>query len=264
MRYNDGMLLSVVFPSKNQTAKLLENINEKGLPFFRNLNIPFEFLIVTDGSDEKNQRAMLEASGSFPEEVRLLPYEMHLGKGHNVQKGILAAKGDYVLFMDADFATGLDVLKTMLKDLDAADAWIASRDLSDSVLPVKQGLLRRLMGKVSHSLVRRRFQIGVLDTQCGFKMFRTDLAKEIAKRQIIDGFAFDVEYLYFLSLNGYAIKEYPCVWTDDPDSTVSHPLKSSISFLKELRAIKKNKKAYLLTREEKARLYFERTGQDAH
>lgn len=240
------MKLSVIFPCKDQTAKLLTNLREKGLPFFDSLGITYEFLIVSDGSNESQQKAMEEGVKSFPMQVKLLPYENHLGKGHNVQHGILEGDGDYFLFMDSDFATDLNVLKEMLKDLGKVDCMIASRHAKGSVIATPQGALRKLMGKVSRSLIRHRFKLPLTDTQCGFKMFRKEPAKEIAKRQIIDGFAFDVEYLYFFALNGYSIKEYPCRWEDDSDSTISHPLKTSLRFSKDLKRIKKNRKNYIL------------------
>ena len=82
------------------------------------------------------------------------------------------------------------------------------------------------------------------DTQCGFKCIESKLAKEIVKRQIINGFAFDVEYLYIAKLNGEKTYEIPVIWRDDRGSTVS-PFKSSMKFLKDMKVVKKNKKNYL-------------------
>ena len=245
------MKFSVIFPCKNQSAKLLKNIREKGLPFFDALGITYEFLIVIDGSDQKNRKEMEDGLKDLPLQVKLVPFEDTLGKGHNVKHGIFEASGDCVLFMDADFATDLNVLKAMLQDFENYEGFIASRNLKESVIIREQPLLRRLMGRFSRALIRSRFGFQYRDTQCGFKMFKTKLAKEMAKRQIIDGFAFDVEYLYFLKLNGFRVKEYPCVWNDDEDSSISTPLKTSLRFWKDLGRIKKNKKNYFLTNAEK-------------
>lgn len=245
------MKLSVIFPCKNQTSKLLKNIREKGLPFFDALGLTYEFLIVIDGSNEKYRKEMEEAIKELPLQVKLVPFEDKLGKGHNVQHGIFEASGDYVLFMDADFATDLNVLKKMLQDLGNYEGFIASRHLKESVISREQPLLRRLMGRFSRALIRTRFGFKYRDTQCGFKMFETKVAKVMAKRQIIDGFAFDVEYLYFLKLNGFRVKEYPCVWNDDEDSSISTPLKTSLLFWKDLGRIKRNKKNYFLSDSEK-------------
>ena len=244
-----SMKLSVVFPSKNQSEKLLRNITEKGLPFFDGLGIVYEFIIVLDGSDEKNVEIMMSAKEKLPMQVKIAPYSPHLGKGHNVKVGIEMAEGDFVLFMDADFATDLKTLEPMLKDIDKYDGFIASRHLPESVIVAKQPPIRRFIGGMSRKMIRHRFHLPYRDTQCGFKMFRTDIAKEMTKKQIIDGFAFDVEYLYFMKLNGFVAKEYPCRWVDDSNSSISHPLKTSLRFMKDMRRIKKNRANYLLSEE---------------
>lgn len=240
------MKLSVIFPVKNQSEKLIKNINSKALPFFDSLGITYDFLIVADASDEKNLTLLKDAIKKMPAQVHLADYEDHPGKGHNVKKGFLTANGDYLLFMDADFATDLNVLKEMLKDINKYDGFIASRHLSNSFIVNPQPLRRRFIGFCSRSLIHLKFLLPYKDTQCGFKMFRRDIAFEMAKRQIIDGFAFDVEYLYFCKLNGFKVKEYPCRWFDDEDSSISSPMKASLQFMKEMRKIKRNKKNYLL------------------
>ena len=191
----------------------------------------------------------------MPLQVKLLPYEDIPGKGHGVEKGILAATGDYVLFMDADFATDIHILDSILPQITHYDCFIASRHSKGSKILTKQSFVRRLTSWGARFIVRHKFHLqGIHDTQCGFKLFRLNVAKEMAKRQIINGFAFDVEYLYFLQLNGFSIKEIPATWTDDPSSTVSSPLKTSLRFYKDLVKIKKNKKNYLLSSEEKEKL----------
>ena len=182
------------------------------------------------------------------------PY-LKLDAAASVEKGILAATGDYVLFMDADFATDIHILDSILPQITHYDCFIASRHSKGSKILTKQSFVRRLTSWGARFIVRHKFHLqGIHDTQCGFKLFRLNVAKEMAKRQIINGFAFDVEYLYFLQLNGFSIKEIPATWTDDPSSTVSSPLKTSLRFYKDLVKIKKNKKNYLLSSEEKEEL----------
>ena len=249
------MKLDIVIAVKNQTAKLLDHLKKEGIPYFDSLGIAYDILIVSDHSDESSQKALEEGMKSLPLQVKLLPYEDIAGKGHGVQKGILAATGDYVLFMDADFATDLHTLDLILPEMSHYDCFIASRHSKGSQILTKQSFVRRITSWGARFIVRHKFHLhGIHDTQCGFKLFRRDVAQEMAKRQIITGFAFDVEYLYFLQLNGFTIKEIPAKWTDDPSSTVSSPLKTSFRFYKDLVKIKKNKKNYLLNDKEKENL----------
>ncbi|MCR4562445.1 MAG: glycosyltransferase, partial [Bacilli bacterium] len=242
------MKISVVFPVKNQTAKLLKNIRERALPYYDSLGIAYDFLIVYDGSDLENKNLMEEEAKTLPLQVKLVPYEDHKGKGHNVQKGFLAATGDYVMFMDADLATDLESIKKILPEIDKYDGFVASRHCKDAKIATPQTFIRRLTSLASRLLIKMKFHFkGLSDTQCGYKLFRTDLAKAMAEHQIIDGFAFDVEYLYFMKLNGFSVKEIPVIWTDDANSTISHPFQAGIAFNKEMRQIKKNKKNYLLS-----------------
>ena len=245
------MKLSVIFPVKNQSEKLFRNIKEKALPYFNALGIPFEFVIVIDASDEENQKIAESEMKGLPENVFVTPYENHPGKGHNVQKGILASSGDYCLFMDADLATDLKITEKMLEVIDNYDCQIASRHMKGATIAVKQTAKRRFVSWGSRVLIRMMFHLGLHDTQCGFKLFRTDVAKMMAKKQIIDGFAFDVEYLYFLKVNGFTVNEVPCYWKDDEDSTIKNASKASINFFKEMLKIKKNKKNYKLSEEER-------------
>jgi len=246
------MKLSVIFPVKNQTAKLVANIKTKAIPYYDSLGLDYEFLIVSDGSDEPNQKAMALALKEMPKQVRLVSYQNHAGKGHNVQRGILEAQGDYVMFMDADFATDLHTLDKILPMIDDYEAFTASRHCGGAKILSKQTLTRRLISWGSRKLIKMKFHFqGLTDTQCGYKLFKAPIAKMLAKKQTCDGFAFDVEYLYILSLNHYRIKEIPVSWSDDPDSSISHPGKTSMNFYHEMKLIKKNKAHYVLSAEEK-------------
>ena len=90
------------------------------------------------------------------------------------------------------------------------------------------------------------------DTQCGYKCIRTDIAKKYVGVSIIDGFAFDVEMLYFMRLNGYSIVEVPAIWTDDADSSVGGVFATAKRFYADLNRIKKNKENYILKGEDDA------------
>ncbi len=248
------MKLSVILPVRNQTEKLLKNLKEKIIPFYDKEGIVYDILIESDGSSEEEEKKLEEGLKEMPLQVKHVPFENRRGKGYAVKRAILFSDADYVLFMDADLSTDLSAHDEIKKDLGKYDAFIGSRDAKGANILEKQTFVRRLTHWGSKTLIKHKFHLrGITDTQCGYKMFKSDIAKLMVKHQIIDGFAFDVEYVYFLSLNGFSIKEIPVTWKNDADSSVS-PLKASLHFYQALRLIKKNKKNYILSQEERASL----------
>lgn len=248
------MKLSVILPVRNQTEKLLKNLKEKIIPFYDKEGIVYDILIESDGSNEEEEKKLEEGLKGMPLQVKHVPFENRRGKGYAVKRAILFSDANYVLFMDADLSTDLSAYDEIKKDLGKYDAFIGSRDAEGAKILEKQTFVRRLTHWGSKTLIKHKFHLhGITDTQCGYKMFKSDIAKLMVKHQIIDGFAFDVEYVYFLSLNGFSIKEIPVTWKNDADSSVS-PLKASLHFYQALRLIKKNKKNYILSQEERASL----------
>ena len=248
------MKLTLIFPIKNQADKLIRNLHEQVLPYYDKSGLTYDIIIVNDHSSEEESLKLENAMADLPAHVHLIKNDGAAGKGGAVKKGIETADSDYVLFMDCDLAADLCATEAIKKDLNNYDAFFASRDLKESVVNPKQTFMRRIIHVLSRTKIRWQFHFkGVSDTQCGFKAFRTSVAKEMVKRQIISGFAFDVEYCYFLQLNGFKIKDIPCIWRNDPDSSVK-VVKNSMKFMKDLRLIKKNKKNYILTPEEKEKL----------
>ncbi|MBR0033731.1 MAG: glycosyltransferase [Bacilli bacterium] len=233
------MKLSVIIPCYNEakdiSAKAKEVLNK-----LKTLNIDTELILVNDGSKDNTKEVINSIEGVIPS-----GYDVNKGKGGAVQKGIQDATGDYILFMDADLSTDLEALDRLVPILDQYDIIIGSRHHKDSKIPIKQPAKRRFIGWCCRKIVNAKFHMKYSDTQCGFKAMRTKIAKQIAKKQIIMGFAFDVEYLYIAKLNNFIVHEMGITWRDDRGSTVS-PIKSSIKFFKDLKVIKKNKENYLI------------------
>ena len=185
------MKLDIVIAVKNQTAKLLDHLENIGIPYFDSLGVAYDILIVSDHSDEPSQKALEEGMKKMPLQVKLLPYEDIPGKGHGVEKGILAATGDYVLFMDADFATDIHILDSILPQITHYDCFIASRHSKGSKILTKQSFVRRLTSWGARFIVRHKFHLqGIHDTQCGFKLFRLNVAKEMVLPLMLNIFIF--------------------------------------------------------------------------
>ena len=232
------MKLSIVVPCYNESKDIAKN-SEIIKKHLEDIKQDYELILVNDGSKD-NTKEVIEAIPG----VKALSYEPNRGKGGAVKYGIENATGDYVLFMDADLSTNLEAIDRFIKIAPNYDMVIGSRHAKDSVIKKKQPALRVFIGWCCRRLVNMKFHFKFKDTQCGFKAMRTDIAKKIVAKQVVNNFAFDVEYLYIAKLNNLSIYEMGVIWADDRGSTVS-PLKSSIKFFKDLSFIKKHKKTYL-------------------
>lgn len=232
------MKLSVVIPCYNE-AKDIKEKSQIVLTKLNSLNIDYELILVNDGSKDNTK----DVINLIPGVVRS-GYDTNRGKGGAVKQGIIDATGDYILFMDADLSTDLSAIDTLLPLLGKEKFIIGSRHHKESAIPKKQPLKRRFIGWCCRKLVNATFHFHYSDTQCGFKCIEAGFAKKMVTKQTINGFAFDVEYLYIAKLNNQNVYQIPVIWRDDRGSTVS-PLRSSIKFFKDMRIIKKNKKNYL-------------------
>lgn len=250
------MKLSIVFPCKNQMETLIENLKNNAIPYFNACPFQYEIIVNANNCNDENIEIMNMNKKYFDDNVIFLEPDPIRGKGRGVARGIKSATGNYVIFMDSDFATNLHALDSYIGGLinDEYDCLIGSRHMKGSVIENKAPWFRRIMSWGSRTLIKMMFHIPVHDTQCGYKLFKTSIANQMIEKQITTEFAFDIEYLYFYKLNGFDIKEIPVIWTDDPDSSIKSPLKTSWKFFKDMIKIRNNKKAYLLTEDERIQL----------
>ncbi len=182
---------------------------------------PVEVLLVDDGSGD-DTRARFEAFAREHPEVRVLALP-HRGKAASVTSGILAAEGDLVLFSDADLSVPLEETGRFAAAIEqGADVAIGSREVPGARREREPGY-RHLMGRAFNAFVRALVVPGIQDTQCGFKMFRREAAREIFSRlrrygpdaPVIHGpmvTAFDVEVLFLARKLGLRVVELPVPW----------------------------------------------------
>ncbi len=230
------MDLSIVIPAYNEEKRLGGSL-EKIIPYLDSLNLNYEIIVVNDGSKDKTT----EVANQFKDKtnLRVIENKINRGKGFSVKNGIMNAKYDYVLFTDSDLATPIDELDILLENINDNDIVIASRTLEDSEIIVNQPFYRQIMGKTFPLMVRVIAVRGISDTQCGFKLFKTDVIQNIIKHQTIDRFGFDVELLFLAKKMRYKIKEVPVQWVDQEGSTL-HPIKDGYSMFKELLKVRYN------------------------
>lgn len=232
------MFLSIVIPVYNEEKRMHASLL-KVVDYVKKNGISdnSEIIVVNDGSIDNT----VSVINQFKEDynfIKLVDYKDNKGKGYAVKKGVLSAKGDYILFMDTDLSTPLEEIAKVIRFLDMSyDLSIGSRGLKDSKIIIRQPIYRRTMGKIFNLTVRLLLIKKIRDTQCGFKCFKKEVAREIFNQTKINGFCFDVEVLYIAQRKGYRIKEIPVKWYDFPDSKVGI-FKDSLKMLIEIFKIK--------------------------
>jgi len=214
--------LSIVIPAYNEAGRIGPTLDAV-LACFRETCIVLEVIVVDDGSEDDTVELVTryaEAHSGHP--VRLVRNGANRGKGYSVRHGVLEAEGEVVLFSDADGSTPFGEAGKLLSALadGQADVAIGSRAMAASDLARPQPWGRRVMGWVFRNLVRLIVVRGFQDTQCGFKAFRREVARDVFGRQTLDGFAFDVEVLFLTRRLGYRVAEVPVRWLDSRHSRV--------------------------------------------
>ena len=211
------MHFSLVVPTYNEQARIGDSL-QKAQDFLGAQPYDWEILVVDDGSTDGTVALVGE---SFPD-VRLVTYRPNRGKGYAVKTGMLAARGDFRVFYDADASTPIEEVEKLWPLFEAgADIVIGSRSLPESDVAVRQHLLRETMGRTFNLVLKAVLGETFIDTQCGFKVFRMESVRNVLKLQKIDGYSFDVEMLFLTRKLGFSIREEPVIWENCPDTRVS-------------------------------------------
>jgi dolichyl-phosphate beta-glucosyltransferase len=238
------MDLSIVIPAFEESKKIARDITEAA-GFLEAHNFTGEIIVVDDGSRDNTAEAAKNTAVHYETtSVRLdvIRYEKHKGKGYAVRTGIKRSSGDYVMFADSgscvpyeDTLRGLELLKS-----DACDMAHGSRKMRGCHIEKTQSLYRRICSAIFHWFVIHDMKIPAdfTDTQCGFKMYKGDVARHLYGEAVTDGFTFDIEIIMRAQIEGYRIKEFPIDWTCDRDSRLS-PTRSSWQVLTELLRIRR-------------------------
>ncbi len=184
-----------------------------------------EIVVVDDGSTDRTPDLLRAAAGRAPVITPQLRGGHNEGKGAAVAAGIGVARGELVLLSDVDLSTPLSEVAKLWSGLrEGADLAIGSRDVPGSTVAAPE--YRKTIGRAFNAMVRRLTGLPYRDTQCGFKLMRTETARELTKTQLVPGFAFDVELLMRARAAGLSIDEVPVVYLHDDDSKVN-PLLAS-------------------------------------
>ena len=218
--------ISIIIPAYNEQVRLPDTLRriarylEAGDWSFH------EILIVDDGSTDGTVAAAEEfargVSDGVSGNVRVLRNPGNRGKGYSVRHGMLEARGEWRLFTDADLSTPIEELEKLWCAVSGGGNKIAigSRAIDRSLIGVHQPGYREKMGQFFNRVMRLATGLRISDTQCGFKLFRGDVAREVFPVQRLERFGFDAEVLYIASRRGYGIAEVPVRWNHVEGSKV--------------------------------------------
>ena len=212
--------LSIIIPAYKEGDRIGGNLLEIK-EYLNDKKMSYEILVVVDGSPD-NTAELARGYGERIENLRVIDNKDNHGKGYVVRQGLLEAKGDYRVFLDADGSTSIIHMDRALELLEGgADVVVGSRDIDGAYIQVHQPRHREIMGDMGNWLIR--IVLGLWkypDTQCGFKVLRADAAQVIASRMVVDRFGFDFELIILAEKMGFNVVQMPVRWMNEEGSTV--------------------------------------------
>lgn len=210
--------LSIIIPVYNE-SKRLKNSWEKIKKYFLSKNYLAEIIFVNDGSLDNSLLIIKKFKAKFP--IKIITYPKNQGKGFAIRKGVLAASGKIILFMDIDLSTPLEMTENFLNEFEENTLLIGNRESPQSKLIKRQSFFREKMGRIFTLLSNLILRDNCSDYTCGFKIFPTNLGKKIFSKAKINRWAFDAELIFLAKKMGIKVKELPVVWEHKGNSRVN-------------------------------------------
>jgi glycosyltransferase involved in cell wall biosynthesis len=218
------MRLSVVIPCFNEEHKIANTVDQINT-FLETLQFDFEIIVVNDGSSDNTR----DTAKSL--DVVLVDYDDNMGKGYAVKKGVERSSGDYILFIDADHTISIAHIDLFLKSIDNSDVVIASKYMGKAN---HVSFLRKMLGKTFAAFRKVITGLRYKDTQCGFKLFKSEVAKDLFSKLSVYGWCFDVEILILAKKSNYQVIELPVNLDKTIGGSQIHLVSSSIKMLIDL------------------------------
>jgi len=218
------MDISIIIPAYNEHVKISADIIAADKFIYSN-NFIGEIIVVDDGSSDDTYRIANSQKEKVKSNLTVIRIDKNIGKGGAVRKGILSSSGEIVMYADAGLTvpfknalTGIELIKN-----GKCDIAIGSRKISGAVIVKEQDVDRKIISK-GFSLFTKLFlkiPSTLKDTQCGFKIYKGDIARKLFKQLTITGFLFEIEFILLAIKEGYKILEFPVTWKCDRDSRLS-------------------------------------------
>jgi dolichyl-phosphate beta-glucosyltransferase len=237
----DAPELSIVIPAYNEAHKIARDV-ESASRFLVDQNLTGEVIVSDDGSADDTAGTARSCTVPAPLTLKVIAQETNRGKGAAVRAGMLASTGRYAMFADSGVCIPYEQAMRGLALLRSGDCEIAhaSRKRADSVIVNPQPLHRRMFSRAFRLAVDTYLGLPyrLTDTQCGFKMYRGDVARALYRACRTEGFLFDLEIIIRAGKAGARIAEFPVTWSCDPDSRLRAG-RTTVRTIAELKSIKR-------------------------
>ena len=239
--------LSIIIPAFNEAHKIQQDILAADR-FLSSEDLSGEIIVIDDGSTDQTSAAAEETANNIQTPCIVERFEKNYGKGQAVRTGMLISQGIYTVFADSGVCVPFEQVKTGMDMIESGLCDIAhgSRKLPGCHISKPQSVYRRACSKLFHwFLIHDIKHLGNLtDTQCGFKLYRGDIARALYAQSTVNGFAFDIEIILMALSRGYTIKEFAVDWTCDPDSRLK-PIHAAIRVFVDLVHLKRRFNQFL-------------------
>ena len=232
----DAPKYSIVLPAYNERDRIAGTL-DRILAHATERGWEAEVIVVNDGSSDDTAEILLQYARKHPA-LRLLENPGNRGKGYSVRNGMLHARGDILLFSDADLSSPIaEADKLFAAIAQGADIAIGSRWLDSGLQIRRQPMHRQVFGRIFNQALRIILGLQFKDTQCGFKAFTRRSAQAIFPLQKIERWGFDPELLYLARKFGFVVSEVPVAWSHR-EGTRINPLRDGIRMFGEILRIR--------------------------
>lgn len=217
------MILSIIIPCYNEEKRIGKSV-EKIVKYITLEKLDTELIFINDGSTDKTKEVLDSFREQFASNkfmiTKIVSYEKNYGKGYAVKQGFIQAMGKHILLCDADLSTPITELNKLMDHVNNYDLVVGSRRNNNSIILRPQSFFRTLLGKTYSFMSRIILNVPLNDFTCGFKLIRSNVAKEIAKKMSINRWAYDSELMKIAAIHNFRIKEVGIIWQNDPYTKV--------------------------------------------